>query len=81
MSFKFTLSVLLGAAIGGVIAHYLHTSEGQDFVNRVKEDANDLSKSLTGRKEPADNQRESFSSLNEGQPETVDTIVVVGLDA
>jgi hypothetical protein len=76
MSFKFTLSVLLGAAIGGVIAHYLHTSEGRAFVNRVKDDTSDLKQSLTGNKEALADQRESFSPS-----ETVDTIVVVGLDA
>jgi hypothetical protein len=45
---KISLGLLLGAAVAGVVVHYLNTPEGKAFVDRVKKDADDLGGNLSG---------------------------------
>lgn len=73
MSAKFTLSLLLGAALGGAIAHFLNTPEGKALLCRIKSDANGLAGTFS-RKQPEDEYL-----LVEEQP--TEHIVVVGLEA
>lgn len=44
---KFTLGLLLGAAAGAAVVHYLNTTEGKLLTNKVKRDANQLSENLS----------------------------------
>jgi gas vesicle protein len=44
---KFTLGLLLGAAVGAVVVHYLNTTEGKALVSKVKKDAGEMGDNLT----------------------------------
>jgi hypothetical protein len=39
MSIKFVAGLLIGAAAGAAIVHYLNTAEGRAFTQKLKEDA------------------------------------------
>ena len=44
---KFTLGLLLGAAAGAAVVHYLNTTEGKLLVNKVKRDADNISDNIS----------------------------------
>ncbi|MBV9988891.1 MAG: YtxH domain-containing protein [Chitinophagaceae bacterium] len=70
---KISLGLLLGAAVAGIVVHYLNTPEGKAFVDRVKKDAEDLGGNLNGTvddlvskgKSIFGNAKEQFSSARE----------------
>ena len=39
---KFTLGVIVGAAVTAIVAHYLDTREGKALVDKIKQDTDDL---------------------------------------
>lgn len=75
---KFTLGLLLGAVTAAAVVHYLNTTEGKALINRVKKDADEVGDNLT---EFADDLVDKGKSiLGKKEDESVETIVVVGLD-
>lgn len=46
MGIKFTMGLLLGAAAGAAIIHYLDTPEGQAMAERIKKDISGIGDKL-----------------------------------
>ena len=66
MSFKFTLGLIMGAAAGAAIMHYLDTEEGKAFVRKIRNDLGDLEESLADLKEDiAGKARSAFGDAEE----------------
>lgn len=75
---KFTLGLLLGATVGATVVHYLNTSEGKALVNRVKDDADEVSCSISGLTEEIVSKGKSLLGMAEEPMEDfVENIVVI----
>jgi hypothetical protein len=48
MNIRFTAGLLLGAALGAVVVHFLGSPEGRAFINKVKEDTTDFGDTVSG---------------------------------
>lgn len=47
MSLKFTLGLLIGAAAGAAVVHFLNTEEGKAFAGKLKRDISEVEEELT----------------------------------
>jgi hypothetical protein len=47
MSVKFAMGLLIGAAAGAVLMHYLNTPEGKAFVEKVKDDISEMGEKVS----------------------------------
>lgn len=78
---KFTLGLILGASVGAVVVYYLNTAEGKALVNKVKNDADEVSENLTGLADDLVSKTKSLIGKADQQSvETVDTILIVDLN-
>jgi|GEM_PF-3340745 len=78
---KFTLGLVLGASVGAAVVYYLNTAEGKALVNRVKNDADEVSENLTGLADDLVSKTKSLIRKAEEQPvETMETILIVDLN-
>jgi hypothetical protein len=72
MSFKFALGLILGAAAGAAIMHYLDTEEGKAFVKKIKRDLNDLEENLADLKDDlVEKGKSAFGGAGVGENEAV----------
>jgi hypothetical protein len=77
---KFTLGLVLGAAIGGLIVHYLDSAEGGALTRRIRRDANDLSDCLSDMAGTvSDKARSLLGKKQEAPADPEEQIVIVGL--
>jgi gas vesicle protein len=75
---KFTLGLLLGATVGAAVVHYLNTSEGKALVDKVKEDVDDVSCSISGIADDIVSKGKSLlGKTEETMDEAVENIVVI----
>ncbi len=48
MNIRFTAGLLIGAALGAVVVHFLGSAEGRAFINKVKDDTTDFGETISG---------------------------------
>ncbi|NCI45244.1 YtxH domain-containing protein [Sediminibacterium soli] len=75
---KFTLGLLLGAAVGGIIVHYLDSVEGYALRRRISKDVNDLSDSFSEMADTVTEKAKSLIGKKEAMPEE-ERIMIVGI--
>lgn len=69
MSLKFTMGLLIGAAAGAAIVHFLNTEEGKAFASKLKKDVIDVEDELA---DMADDLIRKGRSFMENMEENVD---------
>jgi gas vesicle protein len=75
---KFTLGLLLGATVGAAVVHYLNTYEGKALVDKVKEDVDDVSGTISGIADDIVSKGKSLlGKAEQTVNETVENIVVI----
>ncbi|MCW3087456.1 MAG: hypothetical protein JWQ78_842 [Sediminibacterium sp.] len=80
---KFTLGLLLGAAAGAAVVHYLNSAEGRALVDKIKGDVDEVSENISNAADTIVSKTKSFMGKTEEEEpavETIERIVVVGLN-
>lgn len=67
MSFKFVAGLLIGAAAGAAVVHFLGTEEGKAFARKLKRDVSEVGDELAGMAEDLVQKGRSFMNEVEEQ--------------
>jgi gas vesicle protein len=67
MSIKFVAGLLIGAAAGAAIIHFLNTEEGKAFTQKLKKDAADVEDELASMADDLIHKGKSFMNDMEGK--------------
>lgn len=76
---KFTLGFLFGAAIGGIVVHYLRSEEGSALTDRIRQDANDISERLADIGNTISEKARNLTGKQPADLPAEEQIVIVGV--